>query len=236
MSTLELKELQSAISHGRNLFKAKQYDKAEEIFVSILKKHKLADVYNYLGLLYSDKGKFNFAEMAFKRALQINPSYMEASLNLVVLYNNLGLRKKAKVIYQQLQKYGRSGRGAMDPLLMAKVANLHAEVGSLYQGVGHYKDAISEFEKAVDLCPDFVDVQTKLATCWRESGDLKSALKVFKKNERKKYAVRYAPFWIALGVTHYAKGNIKAAKKAWDKAVKIEPRNKTALNYRTLLK
>ncbi|MDB5037052.1 MAG: Tetratricopeptide repeat protein [Bacteriovoracaceae bacterium] len=229
---MELKELQSEITHARNLFKAKQYDKAEELFVRILKKHKLADVYNYLGLLYSDNGKFNFAEMAFKRALQINPSYMEAALNLVVLYNNLGLRKKSKVIYEQLQKYGKSGRGAMDPLLMAKVANLHAEVGGLYQSVGHYKDAVSEYEKAIDLCPQFIDVQTKLAICCRENGDLKKALRIFAKSKSR--AGSYAPYWIALGVTHYARGKGADAKKAWDKALKIEPKNKVALAYRTL--
>jgi tetratricopeptide (TPR) repeat protein len=233
---MDVKELQLAITHARNLYKAKQYDRAEEVFVKILKSHKLADVYNYLGLLYFEKGKFNFAEMAFKRALEINPSYMEASLNLVVLYNNLGERSKAKSVYEQLKKYGRSGRGAMDPLLMAKVANLHAEVGGLYQSVGHYDDAILEYEKAVDLCPDFIDVQTKLATCWREKGDLKSALKVFKKSEKKTAASKYAPFWIALGVTHYAKGNMKGAKKAWAKALKIEPKNKTALSYNALAK
>ena len=172
--------------------------------------------------------------MAFKKALSINPSYMEASLNLVVLYNNLGLRKKAKVIYEQLQKYGRAGRGAMDPLLMAKVANLHAEIGDLYQSVGHHKEAIHEYEKAVDLCPDFVDVQTKLATCWRESGNLKKSLQVFGKNQSR--AGKYAPFWIALGVTHYANGKNGEAKKSWNKALKIEPRNKVARGYLKLTK
>lgn len=231
--SIELTELQKDITHARDLFKARQYDKAEELFCKILKTHKLADVYNYLGLVYSERGRFNFAEMSFKRALEINPAYMEAAMNLAVLYNNLGERKKAKLIYEQMKKYGRSGRGAMDPLLMAKVANLHAEIGSLYQGVGHYKEAIAEYEKAVDLCPQFIDVQTKLGTSCREGGDLKKAIRVFSKN--KNQAKKYAPFWIAFGVTHYAQGKKKDAKKAWMRALKIEPKNATAKAYLELV-
>ncbi len=231
--TNELTDLQRDISHARDLFNARQYDRAEELFVKILKKNKLADVYNYLGLVYSDRGKFNFAEMAFKQALKINPAYMEAAMNLAVLYNNLGERKKSKAIYEQMKKYGRRGRGAMDPLLMSKIANLHADVGTLYQGVGHYKEACEEYSKAVDLCPHFIDIQTKLATCLRENGDSKKSLKVFEK--QKSNAKKYAPFWIAYGVAHYALGKNASAKKAWQKALDIEPRNKTAKAYLELV-
>ena len=74
-------------------------------------------------LLYADLGKFNFAKVAFKKALEINPNYMEAALNLSVIFNNLGLGRESKAIYEKLKKYGAASRGAMDPMLMAKVAN-----------------------------------------------------------------------------------------------------------------
>ena len=77
-----------------------------------------------------------------------------------------------------------------------------------------------------------IDVQTKLATCLREGGNLKKAVQIFNKNKSR--ASRYAPYWIALGVTHYASGNNKKAKSAWERAIKIEPRNKTAQSYRAL--
>ncbi len=225
-------ELQKQISLARDYLRTRQHDRAETLLLSIIKRHKLADVYNLLGVLYSDLGKFNFAEVALKRALAINSSYMEAALNLAVLYNNLGLSQKSKAIYVHLKKYGASGRGAMDAMLVARLANMHADIGNLYHSVGEYTEAIAAFEKAVDLAPSYIDIVTKLATCVRESGDPKKALKIFKKNE--KLAKKYAPFWIALGVTHYASGKRKEASKAWDKALKIEPKNKTALAYKRL--
>lgn len=231
--SIDRNELQKLISLGKDLAKARQYDKAEDVFLRILRKHKLADVYNALGTLYADQGKFNFAEIAFKSALKLNPQYMEAALNLSVVYNNLGLGKQAKAIYKKLQSYGAKSRGAMDPLLMAKLANMHSEIGDLYHSVGEYKLAIRSFEQALDLCPHFIDIQTKLATVYRESGDSSRALKLF--SRAKKQAARYAPFWISLGVTHYARNNRAEAKKAWKKALSIEPRNSIAKAYAGLL-
>ncbi len=231
--SLSNEELQNQVKLGKDLLRARQYQRAEDIFLKVVKHHKLADVYNALGLVYADQCKFNFAEVAFKKALSINPNYMEAALNLSVVYNNLGLGKKSKEIYQRLRAYGAKSRGAIDPMLMARMANLHAELGDLYHSVGENKLAITEYEMAVDLCPEFIDIQTKLATAYREVGKTPQALKIFSKT--KKRAGKFAPYWISLGVTHYAKNNRKEAKKAWLKALKIEPRNAIAKAYAGLI-
>jgi len=222
-------ELKNQIQLGKDLARAKEYEKAERIFVEILKSHPLADVHNFLGLCYADRGNFTAAEYCFQKALKINPNYMEAALNLSILYNNLGFGKKAKEIYKKLLKYGAAGRGAMDPLLMSKIANLFGEIGDLYNGVGEYKAAISSYESAVDLCPGYIDLQTKLATAYRESGQKERALKLFKKCKTK--AANYSPFWVALGVTYYAANNLSEAIKAWKNALKIDPNNRSAQSY-----
>lgn len=226
---IDSSELKNQIQLGKNLLRAKEYQKAEKIFLNILKKHQLADVHNALGLSYADSGNFNAAEFCFQKALQINPNYMEAALNLSVLYNNLGYGKKSKEIYAKLQKYGAAGRGAMDPMLMSKIANLYSEIGDLFHSVGEYRHAIEAYSSAVDLCPQFLDVQTKLAVAYRESGNKKKALLLLEKQKSK--ASKFAPFWVALGVTYYALNRPKDAMKAWEKAVKIEPTNASAKAY-----
>lgn len=222
-------DLRNQIQLGKDLAKAKEYEKAEKIFVQILKTHQLADVHNALGMCYADTGNFNAAEYCFKEALKINPNYMEAALNLSVLYNNLGKGKESKEIYKKLTKYGAAGRGAMDPLLMQRIANYYGEIGNLYNGVGEYKLAIAAYEQALDLCPQFLDIQTKLGTAYREAGQKTKALKLFEKAKRK--AGKYAPFWVALGVTYYAANKPREAKKAWEKAKQIEPKNLSARAY-----
>lgn len=226
---LNSSELKNKIQLGKDLSRAKEYKKAEDLFLEVLKSHPLADVYNSLGLCYADQGEFSAAEYCFQQALKINPNYMEAALNLSVIYNNLGMGSKSKGIYKKLKKYGAAGRGAMDPLLMSKIANLYGEIGDLFNAVGEYKNAICAYESAVDLCPNYIDLQTKLATAYRESGLKTKALKIF--TAVKSRASNFAPYWLALGVTHYASNQPTKAKAAWRKALQLDPKNRSARAY-----
>lgn len=229
MKKIDTHQLQNQIQLGKDYAKAKDYKKAEEILLKVLKKQPLADVYNALGVTYADSGNFKAAEFCFKKALELNPQYMEAALHLSVLYNNLGFQKKSKEIYLKLKKYGARSKGAADPLLLSRIANLYAEIGDLFHGVGEYKEAIKAYEEAASLQPGYVDIQTKLATAYREVGKKAKAQQILKKIQRK--ASHFAPYWIALGVTYYASGKKKEALKAWKKALKIDPQNISAKTY-----
>jgi tetratricopeptide (TPR) repeat protein len=222
-------KLQDEIQLGREFAKSKDYKKAESIFLGILKKQPMADVYNDLGMTYADSGDFGAAEFCFKKALKINPDYLEASLNLSILYNNLGFQKKSKPIYERLKKYGAKSKGAADPLLLSKIANLYAEIGDLFHGVGENREAVEAYEKAVSYQPDYVDVQTKLAVAYRELGKKTKALETLKKIRKR--AHRYAPYWMALGVTYYAQKKMKQAHESWKKALQIDPENSSAKAY-----
>lgn len=226
---IDSSEFKNQVQLGKDLARAKEHKKAEQVFLKLLKEHQLADLYNSLGLVYADTGEFTAAEFCFQKALKINPNYMEAALNLSVLFNNLGEGKKSKEIYKKLKKYGTAGKGAMDPLLMSRIANLYGEIGDLFHGVGEYKLAIKAYQDAVGLMPSFLDIQTKLASTLREDGKKSQAFKTF--NQIKTKASRYAPFWVALGVTYYASNKLKEAQKAWEKALKIDPKNASARSY-----
>lgn len=229
MKNTSFLQLENQIQIGKEYAKSKDYKRAEEIFLKVLEKHPLADVYNALGVTYADSGDFKAAEFCFKKALSINPQYMEAALHLSVLYNNLGFQKKSKEIYLKLKKYGARSKGAVDAMLLSRIANLHAEIGDLYHGVGEYKDALRAYEEAAALQPTYLDIQTKLAIVYRETGKKAKALKILKKHQSK--ATRYAPLWMALGVTYYSMGKRKEALKAWKKALQIDPKNISAKAY-----
>ena len=223
-------ELKQLIATGKQHFDNRQYDKAEEYLRKVIEiDPHFADVLNILGVIAHVQGKFATAIDHFKRALRINPNYTEATLNLTVLYNDLGQYSDAKRLYQRLK--GRTPRGSskIEPVLRGKLSNLHADIGDIYRSIGLFNLTADEYRKALSLNPSYYDIRTKLGQALREGGRLKDS--VSELGTVLCADNRYAPALIQLGVTHYAMGEISDAKKSWKRALESSPKNPYAEMY-----
>jgi tetratricopeptide (TPR) repeat protein len=216
---------------GREHYEKREFDKAEHYLRQVLERgdRGFADVFNMLGVIHHDRGRFDEAQASFEEALQINPNYTEAALNLAVTYNDLGRYDEAKRIYGAALARGDASPGQLDPFVKGKIANLHAEVAQAYVDAGMPQDAMHELRKAILLCPTFADLRLKLANLYRQTGDLDAAK--FELDEAIAARPRYLPAWVALGVTMLSKGDAKAAISAWEKALEIDPDHKAAQMY-----
>ena len=222
---------QQLFEEGKRAFEKRDYEKAEKCFNALLKIHKnFADVWNMLGVIYHSSGDFTQSIKSFQKALKINPHYTEALLNLAVLYNDLGKYKKAAELYQRVQA-DRSGnkKEKMDPFIKNKLANQHASLGDIYQGIGLYTEAIAEYEKALQLRPQFLDIKLKLAVCLREEGNYPASIK--KLSEVAKANPKFTQARVQLGVTAYASGDKKKALLAWKEVLKVNPKDESAKMY-----
>jgi tetratricopeptide (TPR) repeat protein len=220
------------LSLGREHYEKREFDKAEHYLKQVLDRAEtkgFADVYNMLGVIHHDKGRFDEAQASFEEALAINPNYTEAALNLAVTYNDLGRYDEAKRIYQAALSRGTDAPGQLDPFVKGKIANLHAEVAQAYVDAGMPGDAMHELRKAILLCPTFADLRLKLSNLYRQTGDLDAAK--FELDEAIAARPRFLPAHIALGVTLLSKGDPKAAIAAWEKALEIDPDHKAAQMY-----
>lgn len=224
-------DVRNLFTEGKKAFLSHQYDKAQHTFLQLIEKAPyFADVYNMLGVINHSSGQFNDAVKFFEKALKINPKYTEALLNLAVLYNDLGKYKKARGLYAKVQAKSREHKGSkMDPFIRAKLANRHAEVGDIYEGIGFYKEAIEEYRKALKLAPNFHDIRCKLAICLREMRKYAEAVREFKKVIKANPRYHYAQ--VQLGVTQYASGKIKDAVKQWNAVLQKAPNNEGARMY-----
>lgn len=221
-------ELRELVEVGRKHFESRNYARAEQAFQKILKfGARYADVFNMLGIIYHAEGKFNNAIDSFEEALEINPDYAEATLNLAVLYNDLGEFKKAKALYARIQD--RKGSTDLDPILKGKIANLHAHLGDIYNGISRYGDAIEEYRKALKLCPNFSDIRTKLGISHRERGQHDQAIKEFTEALSHKPHFRLAR--VQLGLTHFLAGNKEKASKAWKEVLAKDKDDKVVQSY-----
>lgn len=216
---------------ARDFYRAGEYEAARPHLEAVLAHHDgFADVHNMLGVVEFEAGHIEAAQVAFERAVALNPHYTEAALNLAVVYNELGRYQDAQVAYLQAQG-DREGQSLdrLNHFVRGKLANMHADLGDAYAGVGLLDHAIIEYRKALSLSPTFVDIRTKLGTTLRDLGRLVEALDeligVRESNPS------YVPGRVQLGVTLWRANRIEAARLEWRQASALDPNNRSCRVY-----
>lgn len=224
-SSQQTKEL---IQSGKKYFESKNYARAQNYFLKVLRTGtRYADVLNLLGVVYHIEGRFNDAIKSFEEALDINPDYIEASLNLAVLYNDLGEYKKAKELFARVRKKKPVSR--LDAVMSGKIANMHAEIGDTYRGIGKYVEAIDEYKMALKLCPTFADIRTKLGMAYRENNQRDLSIKEFSDVIRQ--SPKFNAAYLQLGISYYSAGQKDKAEKTWRDLLKKDDKNEIARMY-----
>lgn len=219
---------------GREHYTKREYDKAEQMLRMVLdEEDRYADVHDMLGVIAHSRGNFLVAERHFERALEINPAYTEAALNLAVTYNDRGKYEKAREVYGRIKVGPPGTHQGLDPFARGKIANMHAEIAQAYQDAGLLRDAIVEYEKATALCPHFADLQTKLGMLLREVNDLAGARARYEAALEAKPT--YVPARLQLGVVLLALDDANGAEEQWRQVASVDPDNSQAKMYLRML-
>ncbi len=222
--------LRQLLMLGKEYYQKHDYPSARAYLEQVVEKSEaFADVYNMLGVIYHDAGQFTKAESAFEHALKINPAYTEAALNLAVLYNDVGKYGEAKQTYVRALEKSRRAPGALDGHVAGKIANMHADVGDAYRSAGRLKEAVTEYRKAVELGPTFVDIRVKLAATLRDAGQLDTAVAELSRALADR--PQYVPARIQLGVCLYSMQKPQEAMAQWNEVLKQDPTNDSAAMY-----
>ncbi len=219
---------------GKKAFEDKKYDVALSYLEKVSReKSGFADVFNMLGLIYFSFSRIPEAIMAFKKAVEINPNYTEACLNLSVVYNEVGQFDKSCDTYTKARQSRKDSETYLDPYVKGKLANMHAGLGRIYKDLGMYEEAADEYRKALSLRPDFVDIKTELGVVYRDMKDYPNALTELE--SAKKLHLSYPAPRIQLGLTYYAMGRYDKAKSEWLEVLDKNPDNQLANMYMSLV-
>lgn len=217
---------------GKEAFEHQDFQKAEQHLTQVVQAgFEFADVYNMLGIIYHQQGKYEKAVHSFEKALEINPNYTDASMNLAVIYNDMSMLDKAKAVYLDAQARAQtkvSPKG-LDPFSLGKLSNLHKDIADVYLSLGMHDEAIEEFTKALNLNPDFVDIRTKLGIALRDSQKYDDALTHLKRAVSER--ADYIPALLALALCYFKMEDTKQAKEILATVMKSDPGNKIAALY-----
>jgi len=241
-------QLRELVALGKEHFQRGDYSLAASHLEQVVARGgAYADVHHVLGLIYHQLGEFESAQDAFARALEINPGYIEAALNLAIVCNDLGQYARAQQVYASAIQRSRmpvlaspaagGQKGAasaesdapLDGYTRGKIANLHAAVADGYLSVRRPRDASVEYQRALSLCPTFVDLRMKLANALKDAGDREGSLAECRKAVE--HAPAYLPARIALGTALYASGKLDEAVAQWEEVIRMEPSHRTASMY-----
>ncbi len=215
---------------GREYYGARDFDRAGPVLRLVLEEHDgYADVHDKLGVIAHSRGNFSVAEHHFERALELNPGYTEAALNLAVTYNESGKYDRAREVYQRIQVVRGETAEGLEPFARGKLANMHAELAQAYVDAGLVHEAIREYENATSLCPQFADLQVKLGAQLRAVNRFAGARSRYEAALRSK--PDYVPARLQLGVTLLALGDAEAAEAEWRRVIALEPENSQAKMY-----
>jgi len=182
-----------------------------------------------LGVIYHAQGRHADAEEAFASALRLNPRYTEAALNLSVTLNDRGKYDRAREVYSRAVSASVGQPNALDRFARGKLANMHADVGAAYAGLSMFDEAVREYSKALDLCPEFADLRVRLGNVYRDMGVYHAAVAEFE--HAKRLRPDYIPARIHLGVTLFSLGRKEQALTEWQAVLGIDPDNKSAKLY-----
>jgi tetratricopeptide (TPR) repeat protein len=110
-----------------------------------------------------------FKTGVFKKAVELNPGYVTALINLGLVYTQRGeLEKGIKQFQLAVQ---------IDP----NNAEAHNNLGSFYLGQGKYDQAMLELKKALDMRPDHQETMINLGMLHMSINDYERAEQLFRK-------------------------------------------------------
>jgi len=163
--------------------------------------------YNNLGRIYNKQGSFDKAFVALKRALSIDPSFVEAHCNLGNTYFLQGL------IDQAIEEYKNAAK------IQPHYTLAHYNLGIAYNEKGLLEDAVTEYKQALAIDPNYPEAHNNLGLVYEKKGLVDEAISEYEK------AVAINPNLEQahnnLGRAYYAKKNYKLALLHCDKAVEL---------------
>jgi tetratricopeptide (TPR) repeat protein len=213
-----------AFNEAKSQFLEGNYRVAEAILNRlILDGTRNPEVYQMLATIFYDKGQFNKAIKTFKRALEIDPAYTDASVGLSIILNDLGRYDEGKRVFEEARAILDRRKAQSDPYLNEKLASKHEELGDLYFQHQRFQEALEQFIKAKHLSTRRVELGLRLADCFYCLDKKEYALREL--NQLVREFPDYLPVRNRLAQILWESDRIAEATELWESILVKDPQN-----------
>lgn len=216
------------LSEARGYFISGNYKMAEPILNQmLLNGTRNPEVFQMLATLFYDKGQFNKAIKTFRRALEIDPTYTDASVGLSIILNDLGKYEEGKQVFLEAQSQLDKKTGRQDPHLDEKLASKHEELADLYYQYRRFSEALEQLLKAQKLSTRKAEITMRISEVYVQLGHADRAIKDLKALIRE--YPHFIPARLKLGVIYYNSNNVAEATEQWENILMRDPEHPEAL-------
>lgn len=226
-----MKEIdEDILQEARENFIAGNYKMAEPILQQLmLSNSRNPEIYQMLATIAYDKGQFSKAIKTFKRALEIDPTYTDASVGLSIILNDLGRYDEGKKIFQEAQALLDKKSGKGDPFIDEKFASKHEELADLYYQYKRYNEALDQLLKAQKLSTRKAEITMRICEVFVQMGQTEKAVKDLRTLIRE--YPHFIPARLKLGVIYYNSNKIAEATEQWENILIRDSNHAEATRY-----
>lgn len=218
---------------AKNAFINGNYKIAEPILQQmILQSTRNPEVFQMLATIMYDKGQFNKAIKIFKRALEIDPTYTDASVGLSIILNDLGRYDEGKKIFHDAKQILDKKKSSNDPYIEEKLATKHEELADLYFQYQKYNEALDQFLKSLSLTTRKAELTLRIADCFVKLDETEKAIRELKKLVREYPHFNQAR--MKLGHIYYNNNNLAEATEQWENILLRDPHHVEARKCLTM--
>lgn len=203
-----------------------------------------ARAHHNIGVVHSAKGYYEYAELEYKKTLEINPRDVEAHYNLGNAYERKGMLDSAIKEYQEVIRYNPYYADAYNNLgsiykknqLLDKAIEYYKKaiqcnpfspyyynnLGLAYHGKKLYKEAVTEFARSLKINSEMPMTHNHMGNTYKKMGNIKDALTEYKTAIKLDPAT--ADFHNNLGIVYTNIGQLEEAIKEFETAIRLDPK------------
>jgi tetratricopeptide (TPR) repeat protein len=226
-------EIAELLETTREHFREGNYRVAESLLQQLLLSDgKNPEVFNMLATIYYDQGKFNKAIRTFRRALEIDSTFTDASVGLSIILNDLGRYEEGKKVFIEAQEALARKSTNVDSYAQEKLAMKHDELGELYFQYKRYNESLEQYKNALALSGRKPELRMKIVECYlrRNQGDDGASAMKELKSLTNEYPT-FVPARLKLGLMYYNSRQVVAAIEQWETVLLRDPEHPVALKY-----